>query len=233
MLYVVYGNDVVQVRARAFERVETLTKGVGATRAVTSEAVSVELLQSLAGATSLFGGAECIVLDTIKDDVHAFEILMGECSSLKASPNLFVLIEGTLIAGEKKVFEKYAEEMVEVKGEPEQKFNTFLLTDALLSRDKKSLWVLLMRAWQNRISTEAIIGMLFWQLKILRLAERTKSADEAGQKEFVYNKSKRALTKFKKGEIDTLSRDLLALYHEGHSGKRNIEGALEQWVLRI
>jgi hypothetical protein len=68
---------------------------------------------------------------------------------------------------------------------------------------------------------------------MLRLAERTKSAEEAGQKPFVYSKAKRALSAFKEGELDSISRDLLSIYHDGHLGKRDIDLALERWVLTL
>jgi hypothetical protein len=80
---------------------------------------------------------------------------------------------------------------------------------------------------------EEIIGMLWGQLKSLRLAAVTSSADEAGMKDFPYNKSKRALNTFAPGEVLTLSQSLLELYHAGHSGQRDMDIALEQWVLCI
>jgi hypothetical protein len=82
------------------------------------------------------------------------------------------------------------------------------------------------------LSAEEIIGTLWWQLKTLRLAMLTKSAEEAGVKDFPYNKAKRALKNFKDGEIETLSLRLLNLYHDGHAGKCDIDLALEEWVLR-
>ena len=62
---------------------------------------------------------------------------------------------------------------------------------------------------------------------------QTKSAEEAGQKPFVYQKAKRALSKFKSGELEKLSRELLVLYHEGHMGKGDINLTLEKWVLNV
>jgi hypothetical protein len=75
--------------------------------------------------------------------------------------------------------------------------------------------------------------MLWWQLKSLRLAALTQSAQEAGMKDFPYNKSKRALPAFAPGEVVTLSQSLLELYHAGHSGQRDMDIALEQWVLAL
>jgi hypothetical protein len=93
--------------------------------------------------------------------------------------------------------------------------------------------MLLQEALREGAQAEEIIGILWWQLKMLRLAAKTKTAAEAGVKDFPYNKAKRALAGFKSGEVDTLARSLLALYHDGHAGKRYINVALEEWVLRM
>jgi hypothetical protein len=50
-------------------------------------------------------------------------------------------------------------------------------------------------------------------------------------KDFPYNKAKRSLTKFTPGDVTTLSQSLLELYHDGHGGIRDIDLALEEWVL--
>lgn len=112
-------------------------------------------------------------------------------------------------------------------------FNTFAMADALARKDKKSLWVLLQNARHHNVSAEEIIGTLFWQLKSLRLAAETSSALEAGMKPFMYTKAKSALGKFAPGELTTLSRTLLSLYHDGHSGKRDIDLALEKFLLTL
>jgi hypothetical protein len=52
-------------------------------------------------------------------------------------------------------------------------------------------------------------------------------------KDFPYNKAKRSLRNFKEGELEKLSQTLLAVYHDGHGGKRDIDLALEKWTLTI
>ncbi len=233
MLYVFYGNDVIGVREKAHGFLNAQgTPGEGAAR-VSAENYDRGILRDCAQAVSLFAGVQVVCIDTLSEDSEAFVSLLEDAPFLAQSANVFVVIEGTLLAAPKKVFTECATDMVEVKKGVSEAFNGFALADALLRRDKKSLWILLAEARRNGLGSEEIIGTLFWQLKILRLAERTKSAEEAGQKPFVYNKAKRALSLFKKGELDTLSRDMLALYHDGHMGKRDIEIALEQWVLAL
>ena len=88
-------------------------------------------------------------------------------------------------------------------------------------------------ARQAGVSAEEVIGILWWQLKTLRLAAVTKSAPEAGMKDFPYNKAKRALGNFSDGELETLSHSVLRVYHDGHAGKTDIDFALEQFVLSL
>ena len=233
MLYVYFGSDTTGVRQKAFHFVRTLTQDDALTTSITEENYQTGVIEDLAEGVSLFSTEQIIVLDTPSEREEFFEGVLKSLVLLKESKNHFVVIEGTLTAGDKKKMHAHAVTIEEVEGGKQEKFNTFLLTDALLRRDKKSLWLLLMDAWKAGITNEAIMGVLFWQIKILRLAEKTKSAEEAQQNSFVYQKAKRALSYFKKGELDTLSRTLLAIYHDGHLGKQDTSLALERLVLEV
>ncbi len=233
MLYVYFGNDVARVRQKAFDFIHTLTaKGVVATP-LTSDTYKEGILTDFAEATSLFGEVQAVIIDTPSEDASVFEDVFKQLKVLNESENHFVIIEGSLNAAQKKTVLAHATKSEELTADKKEKFNAFLLTDAFLRRDKKSLWLLLMEAWKEGLSNEEIIGVLFWQVKILRLAERTKTPEEAEQKPFVYSKAKRALSNFKKGELDALATTLLSIYHEGHLGKHDTGIALEKWVLGL
>ncbi|MBP9843102.1 MAG: hypothetical protein KBC62_03795, partial [Candidatus Pacebacteria bacterium] len=112
-------------------------------------------------------------------------------------------------------------------------FNTFTIAEALAKKDKRQIWVLLQQARLLGIRDEETIGILWWQLKALRLAKRTNTPDEANMKEYPFKKAKQALRNFKDGEVEALSRSLLELYHLAHQGKRDMDMALEEWVLKV
>lgn len=237
MLYVFSGSDAIATRARAHRFLDTYEeKGMHVER-LDAEMVTVELLRNRIGMQSLFvspGASEIVLLDTPAERAEALEVVLLLASELAESPNIFVLLEGKLLAPLARELKKYATKYEEVAGSPvDEKFNVFALADALARRDKKSLWVLFLRAQSTGLSSEEIIGTLFWQIKTMRLAVRTKSADEAGLKPFVYTKAKRATEKFKAGEMDELSRSLLTLYHDAHFGKLDIDLALERWTLHV
>jgi DNA polymerase III delta subunit len=232
MLYVFFGKDETGVRKGAHEFVKTLTQNFDDVSRITSDIYVPGMLDDATESVSLFGEAQVFLIDTPSCDPLFNEDVKEALESMAKSRNHFVIIEKGLTAPERKVYEKHTtaiEEFVPTTGKSE--YNVFNLCDALLERDKKKLWLLLMES--EGVASEEIIGVLFWQIKLLRLAEKTRTPEEAGQKPFPYNKAKRALTKFKKGEVDALSRSLTQLYHDGHGGKVDLRAGLERWVLSI
>jgi DNA polymerase III delta subunit len=233
MLSLYFGNDLVSARTAALGAVDSVTEKVGARLTkIESAQFASGMIADMLGATSLFGGIEVYLIDTPSEESDFYSEVTGVLAEMSQSNNQFVIIEGTLLAPEKKKFEKFAQVMTEFKKPAEAPFNVWALADALASRDKKSLWVLLQDAKRAGLVAEEIIGTLWWQLKSMRLAQLTRTASEAGMKDFPYNKAKRALSKFKEGEVEALSRSLLKLYHDGHGGVRDIDEGLEEWVLR-
>lgn len=233
MLFTFYGTDIAHVRTAALKKLAELRGESGEAVTLPSDESSLSMLKDALGATSLFGGGGIYLLDTPSESEVFFESVLALMPEMNASSNTFVLIEGSLKAGEIKKVEKDSTKAEKHDAGPKKEFNVFGMSDALASRDKKTLWILLQDAWRDGRTTEELIGTLFWQMKVLRLAEVAKSAEEAGQKPFVFDKAKRALKNFKPGEISSLSRSLVLLYHEGHGGTRNIDHALESWVLGL
>lgn len=233
MLYLFYGTDTIGVRQKAYSFVDAKSEKGFRTETIDADAYAPGILSDAAGGASLFGEQTLYVIDTPSADVAFYEDVTEHLDMLKDSENIFVVIEEALLAQEKKKFQKYAESIEEVKGEKVERFNTFALADALSRKDKKMLWLLLHDALSSKIAVEEIVGVLWWQLKSLRLAALTKSASEAGMKDFPYNKAKRSLSAFAPGEVEKLSRSLLAMYHDGHQGKVALDLALEAWTLRL
>ncbi len=233
MLNLYFGTNMVAARLAALSKVEALvTENEPRVTKIESTNFAQGMLADMLGATSLFGGTELYVIDTPSENKDFYTEVIGVLKEMTESANTFIIIEGALLAPEKKKFEKHAGVMEEFKKVAETPFDVWAMADALSRHDKKSLWVLLMDAKRMGMSAEEIIGTLWWQLKTLRMANQTKSATEAGLKDFPYNKAKRSLVNFKAGEVEILSRGLLTVYHDGHGGIRDIDEGLEEWVLR-
>lgn len=232
MLAVFFGTDRGAVRDNA---TLFLQKECPGQRPETIDAATFEAgqLLALSETQSLFGGTTPYLLDTPSTDT-AFETeVLEHLEALAASPHVFVVLEGRLLAAVKKRYEKHAATSAECNAEAADRFNLFGLADALAKRDKKNLWVQLQEARLMGVRPEEIAGILWWQLKALRLAECTTTAEQAGMKEYPYKKAKTAIRNFATGEVAALSRSLLELYHEAHQGKGDMELRLEAWCLAI
>lgn len=233
MISLFYGTDTIAVRQTAFKKLAELQAADTDVVAIDAESFASGMLGDAVGATSLFGGQSLYLIDT-PSNKSEFATEVESClTAMQESVNQFVVIEEALLAADKKRWAKYANEMEECKAVAGERFNTFAMADALAKKDKKTLWLLLQDAKAAGQSAEEIIGVLWWQLKSLRLAASTKNAAEAGMKDFPYNKAKRSLSTFKDGELEHLSRSLLTVYHDGHGGVVDIDLALEKWTLTL
>ena len=233
MLKVFYGNDTVKVREAALSFIDGELEKEASLETIDADNYEPGVFADAAGGVSLFGGETLYLIDTPSTDKEMYEDVVDKLETFAASDHTFVIIEGSLLAPEKKKFAKHAKSLEEFKASAGERFNTFALADALSRKDKKSLWLLLHEARLSGIALEEIVGVLWWQLKTLRLAALTQSASEAGLKPFPYQKAKRSLSKFKENELENLSRSLLSLQHDSRLGLNELDVALERWVLRV
>lgn len=233
MLALFYGTDRTSIRDRAQNYLEEQGIGPAGTTQISEGEYRLGKVIEAAGAQSLFGGTECFLLDTPSSNAE-FEIeVTNNLGELSASKNIFIVLEGSLLAPAKKKYEKHTNISEQFAADKAERFNTFAMAEALVKKDKKNLWVLLHQARATGVRDEEIIGILWWQLKSLRLAAVTNSAEEAEMKDYPYNKAKQALRNFKAGEVLALSQSLLVLYHEGHQGLKEMGLSLEGWVLGV
>lgn len=233
MYHVFYGSARSQVRDAANRYLEdNMPSGAQLVTVDTYNYQPGQLSDAL-GSSSLFGEQQWFVLDTPSDAPEFYEEVTGALDALAESANSFLVLEGPLLAADKKRYAKHAEATEEFLAEKAERFNTFALADALAERDKRRLWVLLQEARLNGQRPEELIGILWWQVKAMRLAAQTPSPEAAGMKPFPYNKAKRALGKFPSKQLEGTAQSLLTLYHAGHAGERDLDLALEQWVLTL
>jgi len=233
MLSVYFGNDTVVVRKKALAFIDSHTEKGAVLERIDADSHATGILIDAAQSSSLFGTETVYLIDSPSLNRDFFEDVIEHLEILAESVNHFAVIEGTLLAPEKKKFTKYAQTCEEIKKTGQERFNAFAMADSLAKKDKRMLWVQLQEARRAGLSAEEIIGTLWWQLKSLRLAKVTTTAAEADMKDFPYNKAKRALANFKSNELEDMSSGLLLLYHRGHGGKVDIDIALEKWVLTI
>lgn len=233
MLHVFFGNNTITVRNKAYAKAVPYEEQGIKLVSIDADSYQKGMIADIVGSMSLFGEQSVYLIDTPSQDEEFYEEVTTLLPQLKDSENSFILIEGKLLAAQKKSFQKYAETFEEITADKEAPFNVFALAESLSRKDKKALWLGLCESRAAGLSPEEIIGTLWWQLKTLRLAKLTRNAEEAGMKDYPYSKAKRSLSNFKEGELESLSRDLLAVYHGGHMGEVDIDLALEKWTLTI
>lgn len=233
MLKVFYGDDVTAVRTEALGYVSTYTQEGFSSVHIDADNFTPGAVRNSLEAVSLFSESVVFILDTPSDNQEMYEEISEHLTELANSVHPFVLIENKLKAPEVKKLSQAADCIKVGSAATKEVFNIFSLTELLLRKDKKNLWVQLHSAWGAGVSSEEVIGILWWQLKILKLVQITNSPVEAGVKPFPYNKSKSALQKFTESEVDNLLHSLLVVYHDGHGGVVDIKLALEQWVLKL
>jgi DNA polymerase III delta subunit len=232
MLYLFYGTDRTRARDAVSAHLEQHQPPNAALATIDGETYEAGVLEDALGATSLFGGEQWCIVDTPSSEPEFQEAVRGALEAMGASENTFIVIEGSLLAADRKRYEKHAQQVQQFTAEKSETFNLFSLAEAYAARDKRRLWVLVQQARLSGVRPEEIIGMLWWQTKALRLAAATSSAEAAGMKQFPYAKAKQAVRNFPPGELERSARALLTLYHEGHAGETDIDTALEIWVLR-
>ena len=150
------------------------------------------------------------------------------------SENVFVFLEDVLKADLLKVFEKHAQKVQEFKKlEKKERFNSFLLADALGRRDKEKLWVLYHQALSEGLAPEELHGTLFWQVKALVGATLVKTGGEAGLKPFPWTKAKSFLRNWKPEELKQVSSKMVSIYHDSRRGEHELQTALEKFILDL
>lgn len=229
MLYVLTGSDVMKAKARA----AALTKGAGTVRFGEGGEPFANAL-GYVGASGLFEKKTALFFDRPLGDAEGKDLVLEHAEDFARAEMPVVIVEPALDAAAKKVFSKHGEiEEFELKAETETPPpSVFALTDAFASGDRKNSWILYRKLIESGSAAEEIHGALAWQARAMVLASKTKTADEAGLKPFVYTKAKRAASRVGEAGAEELSRELVRILHVSRMGGGNLEDLLEAFLLR-
>ena len=226
---------------------------------LTAESWNQASFEEYLAGQGLFNDKYIVFLDNILEETSIKDYILEKLPEISKSANIFIWLERKVakpVADKIKKSAEKAQEFLEtsesgrdfsVEGglpapsEARQagktfslgEFNIFSLADAFGRRDKKNLWTLYQKAIMREIPAEEISGVLFWQLKSMILAEKSKNADEAGIKPFVYSKAKAFARNYKEDELKNISSELVSIYHDSHRGMGEFEMALERFILGI
>lgn len=229
MLYVLTGSDTIKAKARAL----VLAKGFELVRFGDGGETFANVLGYLSS-QGLFAPKVALLLDRPLDDTEGKLLLTEHAEQLAKGKALVLVIEPVLSAPTLKSLGKNATiERFEEKEKPQTPLpNVFALTDAFAAGDRKTSWMLYRRLIEAGSAPEEIHGALTWQARALVLASKSKSAEEAGLKSFVYGKAKRAGARLGEAGTVALSRELVSLIHKARSGEGGLGELLEAFLLK-
>ncbi len=237
MLIVYFGNDGVKMRRAATTLVGEYQEQHFLRNDLDGNNWEVGAIPLAIGNTSLFAEKQLYLLDSTAMNKTEGQDFLKEVETnldgMHTSDNIFLWLTSNLSAASKKSLASLSITTTEFKKTENKQPDVFAIARALARKDKKNLWLCFCATKDQGVAAEETIGILWWQLKTLQLAAHTKTAEEAGMKDYSYRQAKQALVNFKAGEIAELAAGLLAVYHEGHSGKKDIDLALEQWLLGV
>lgn len=192
MLYVFYGTDSEKAQRKAADTLHALQKKAPQASTVKLEGGAIteqSLLDGLAE-HGLFKSETILYLDT-RDG--GLDVVLDHVQMCADSTNVVLLLAGKLTAAAVKKIEKTAQKSQEFeKVKAEKAVNMFVLSDLLLNKDTKGLFVELEHVRQSGGAAEPIVGILFWAAKSMLLAGMSSTAAISGLKPFVYQKSKHA-----------------------------------------
>lgn len=176
---------------------------------LTDENLTQQLVEELAQGQTLWFPRSLVMGRRMFEKENKADILKSALPLLAQSESLFVFWEDgedpKLIKTVKDLDQK-VEILSQSAGRGGQAFNLFLLSDALLNRDRKSLWLGFNQALKAGIAPQEIFWNLWWQLRVLlAVGAEPGSQDLPGLKPFVVQKAKRGLSKFKREELESLA----------------------------
>lgn len=240
MIYFFYGTDKDKARKKARELADVLLKKKpdASFFQMDDENFSLAKLEEFIGGQGLFENKYIVFLNSVLQNKEAREVVLEKLREAAESPNIFIFLEGkmdkaTMSKIEKKVEKTQEFKAVEIESTVKEKFNIFSLADIFGRRDKKNLWVLYQQAIFQNAAPEEVSGILFWQLKSMIVASKSKSAKEAGLNPYVFQKSKSLAQNYSGEEMEKLSSALVSVYHDSRRGIHDFDIALERFILGI
>lgn len=241
MIYLFYGTDLVRSRTAATKLSEgLLTKKPDATYiAIDSENFKQEVFEELLVAQGLFESKAVVLIKDISSHKEGSVWVSEQIKNIAESPNIFIFAEpaGDLAKKLEKQSEK-ATEYIAKEIVTKERFNIFLLTDALARRDKKEAWVLYCQALRKGQTPDEIEPMLFWQIKNLLLVKEYEKNPANGPKEtnlkpFVFSKALSSAKLWERDELENILTSLVYLQRDARSGEEDLDIGLEKVLLSI
>jgi DNA polymerase III delta subunit len=237
MIYLFYGGDGERARGKWRKVIAAFaTKHPsGEIFRFDAEHFAPAELEELALGAGLFGEKRLVAADRLLENKEAAAFFLDQLARLVASETVFVFLEATLSKEVATAAERAGAKLEAFAGEARdgvRAFNIFSLTDALSRRDRRELWLRFQEALAAGFSEEDIFWKFVWWVKSLLVFAKAEKPP-AEMKPFVVQKNREALRHYQTTDLENLSEQLVALWHDARRGERDFELGLERLVLGI
>lgn len=237
MLYLIYGDDFKKTRERLNTLIEDLSnkKPDISLIKIDEDNISDYDISGFFHRQGLFEKEILVIFDHILNVEPLDHDVEKILPKMAESKNTFLIHEGLL---SKKIVDIVKEEggQIEkfiIKKIEKNIFNPFSLGDTLGEKNRKKLWISFYKAISAGLSVEEIHGILFWQIKSIMVAKKSKNINESGLNPYVFGKAKRFSLKYKTEELKKMLENLVDIYHDSRMGLTELPVALEKFILRI
>lgn len=237
MLYLIYGTDAHKSRKKLHELLDLAKKKRPDAELfkITTENWSDGQFDELLLAQGLFEQKYTTVLDNLFEKKDFKVYILEKLEEMRDSEQIFLMLEGAMDAPTVKKIEKHAKQVQEfVKAESKKPaFNIFAVTDGLVQKDKKKLWISYVDFMNKGVAPEEVHGIMFWQVKNMLLASRSENMKDSGLSPYAYKNALSGGRNYKTEELLGMSSSLVDMTHRVRQGEGDLGVMLEKWVLGL
>ena len=235
MIYFLYGTDTHKAREKLHELLDLAEKKRPGAELfkINTETWSEGQFDELLISQGLFESKYTVVLDNLFEKREIKDYVVERLEGMEKSEQIFLVLESAVDAGTLKKIKAKAKQVQEfVKTESKKPaYNIFSVTNGLLNKDKKRLWISYTDFLSKGAGAEEIHGVFFWQVKNMILATRAGSQSETGLAPFPYKNALSGAKKYKLSELQAMSSKLVNMTHRVRSGEGELEIMLEKFIL--
>jgi len=212
MIYLFTGDDADN-RVRAYEKFIASIAPSTEKFFINKNDIGTFPLESFYSGAGLFFSKSVVVFRDVLSTETMRSIILPKLELMQESPNLFVFLEGKLLAPAMNAFKKVEADIkvFELPKQKKEKFDNFLLANAFSKKDKLHLWIYFRQAMDKGVGMEELVGVLFWKIKDMIL-----------RKNFGL---------FSKDELNSAAMRLAYILPEARKDGRDAETSLEKFLL--
>jgi len=236
MFYFLHGTDTHKARRKLHQFLDLAEKKrpLAELFKITTENWSEGQFDELLVSRGLFEQKYTVVLDNLFERKEIKDYILERMENVATSEQIFLMLEGKVDGPTLKNIEKFSKQVEEFAKSENIKhsvFNIFSITEGLVRKDKKHLWISYVDLLSKGAPAEEIHGILFWQVKNMILASKGGNQKETRLSPFVYKNALTGARKYRTEEFVTMSSQLVDMTHRVRQGEGDLEVMLEKWIL--